>query len=511
MPVSLPGSGYIETRGGGVMGEDIDRLNFTRQDRQQYRAKVRHCLDVFARMLTEAKFDFQRPLTGLEIEFNLIDAEQDPAMRNAEVLAVIANADFQTELGQFNIEVNVRPRSLVGTAVRELEAELRASLNDAEERSRAIGAHIVMIGMLPTLTPRHLTGESLSANPRYKLINEQVFAARGEDLYIAIDGVERLSTHADTIAPEAACTSVQFHLQVSPQDYAANWNAAQCLAGVQLALGANSPFLFGKELWRETRVALFEQATDTRPEELKAQGVRPRVWFGERWITSIFDQFEENVTYFPALLPVCDDEDPAEVLARGDTPRLAELRMHNGTIYRWNRPVYDVYRGKPHLRVENRVLPAGPTVVDVLANAAFYYGLLRTLCQQERPVWSQMSFNAAEDNFEAGARHGIHAPIYWPGAGEVPATELVLRHLLPLAHQGLAAWGIDSSVSDRLLGIIERRCTTQVNGAEWQARTFHQIDDEKQPLDRRDALREMLRRYVEHMHTNEPVHSWPLT
>ena len=212
---------------------------------------------------------------------------------------------------------------------------------------------------------------------------------------------------------------------------------------MQLALGANSPFLFGKELWRETRVALFEQATDTRPEELKAQGVRPRVWFGERWITSIFDQFEENVRYFPALLPVCDDEDPEEVLGRGDTPRLAELRLHNGTIYRWNRPVYDVYRGKPHLRVENRVLPAGPTVVDVLANAAFYYGLLRTLCEQDRPVWSQMSFRAAEDNFDAGARHGIHAQVYWPGMGEVPATELVLRHLLPLAHQGLAAWGVD--------------------------------------------------------------------
>jgi hypothetical protein len=255
--------------------------------------------------------------------------------------------------------------------VAELETELRASLNDAEERSRAIGAHIVMIGMLPTLTPEHLTGESLSANPRYTLINEQIFTARGEDLHIAIDGVERLSTQADTIAPEAACTSVQFHLQVSPQDYASSWNAAQCLAGVQLALGANSPFLFGKELWRETRVALFEQATDTRPEELKAQGVRPRVWFGERWITSIFDQFDENVRFFPALLPVCDDQDPVEALRRGDTPRLGELRMHNGTIYRWNRPVYDVHRGKPHVRVENRVLPAGPTVVDILANAAF--------------------------------------------------------------------------------------------------------------------------------------------
>jgi gamma-glutamyl:cysteine ligase YbdK (ATP-grasp superfamily) len=492
------------------MGEDVDSREFTRQDRQRYREKLRSCLDVFARMLGESKFDFERPKTGLEIEFNLVDASQDPAMLNASVLAAIANDDFQTELGQFNIEINVRPRSLVGSAAEELETELRASLNDAQSRAQTAGAHIVMIGMLPTLTPDHLTMESFSANPRYRLINEQIFAARGEDLHIVIDGPERLATYADTIAPEAACTSVQFHLQVSPPDYAGAWNAAQSIAGVQLALGANSPFLFGKELWRETRIALFEQATDTRPQELKEQGVRPRVWFGERWITSVFDQFEENVRYFPALLPVCEDEDPVAVLARGDTPRLGELRMHNGTIYRWNRPVYDVYRGKPHLRVENRVLPAGPTVVDILANGAFYYGVLRALVEQDRPLWSQMSFAAAFDNFEAGARHGIDAHLYWPGLGDVPATELVLRRLLPLAHQGLAAWGVDSAISDRLLGVIEGRCTTHQNGAEWQARTFHRIDDQRQPLDRRDSLREMLRRYVEHMHSNEPVHTWPV-
>ncbi len=491
------------------MGEDVARLTFTREHRQLYREKLRRCLDVFARMLTGSKFDFERPLTGLEIEFNLVDANRDPAMRNAEVLNAIANDAFQTELGQFNIEINVQPRTLLGRAAEDLETELRASLNDAEARSRAINAHIVMIGILPTLTPGHLTAASISANPRYALINEQVFAARGEDMHIVIDGPDRLAMYADTIAPESACTSVQFHLQVSPQAYATYWNAAQCLAGVQLALGANSPFLFGKELWRETRVALFEQATDTRPPELKAQGVRPRVWFGERWITSIFDQFEENVLYFPALLPICDDEDPVAVLERGETPRLAELRMHNGTIYRWNRPVYDVFQGQPHLRVENRVLPAGPTVVDILANGAFYYGVLRVLAEQDRPAWSQMSFAAAADNFNAGARMGIDSTLYWPGVGEVPATELVLRHLLPLAYQGLAVWGVDSTISDRLLGIVERRCITHQNGAEWQARTFHRIDDEKQPLDRQDSLREMLARYVEYMHSNEPVHTWP--
>jgi len=426
------------------------------------------------------------------------------------VLNAIANDVFQAEVGQFNIEINVRPSTLDGRAAEELEAELRASLNEADARARAIGVHMVMIGALPTLMPEHLTEASISANPRYKLLNEQIFAARGEDLHISIDGIERLATYADTIAPEAACTSVQFHLQVSPQDYAANWNAAQAIAGVQVALGANSPFLFGKELWRENRIALFEQATDTRPQELKAQGVRPRVWFGERWITSVFDHFEENVRYFPALLPVCDDEDPRAVLDRGDPPRLAELRMHNGTIWRWNRPVYDIHRGKPHLRVENRVLPAGPTIADVMANGAFYFGLLRVLAYEDRPVWSQMSFAAAEENFDEAARRGIAAQLYWPGAGTVPVTELVLRRLLPMAYDGLRAWGVDQEVADRLLGIIERRCISHRNGAEWQAETFHRIDDRSQPADRRDALREMLRRYAELMHSNEPVADWPI-
>ena len=390
----------------------------------------------------------------------------------------------------------------------EFEEDVRRSLNAADDKVRGSGSHMAMIGILPTLMESHLSSDALSDNPRYALLNEQIFAARGEDLHLAIDGVERLSTYADSIAPEAACTSVQCHLQVSPESFAPYWNAAQALSGVQLALGANSPFLFGKELWRETRIALFEQATDTRPDELKAQGVRPRVWFGERWITSIFDLFEENVRYFPALLPIVDDEDPVEVLDRGDVPQLSELRLHNGTIYRWNRPVYDVVRGKPHLRVENRVLPAGPTIVDVLANAAFYYGAVRTLAEADRPVWTQTSFSAAEENFHSGARHGIDARVYWPGLGDVPATELVLRRLLPMAYEGLDRWGVDPGVRDRLLGVIEGRCLTGRNGATWQVETFHTIDRQEH-LDRRDVLREMLRRYTGHMHSNEPVHTWP--
>jgi len=491
------------------MGEEVAATTFTREDRQRYRQKVKRSLDVFATMLHEARFDPGPRSFGLEIELNLTDDEGRPANLNAEVLASIADADFQTELAQFNVEINVAPRLLADGVLTELERDVRASLNHAEDRARTVGAHMVLTGILATVLPEHLTAESLSANPRYSLLNDAIFAARGEDLELAIDGVERLALHADSIAPEAACTSVQLHGQVAPEGYATRWNASQAIAGVQLALGANSPFFFGKELWRETRIALFEQATDTRPEELKAQGVRPRVWFGERWITSIFDLFEENVRYFPALLPVCDDEDPEETLARGDVPRLPELRLHNGTIYRWNRPVYDVAGDRPHLRVENRVLPAGPTVVDIVANAAFYYGLVHVLRLEERPVWSQMSFSAAEENFHGGARDGINAQLYWPGVGQAPATELVLRRLLPLAQEGLEELGIEAHDRDRLLGIIERRCVTGRNGAEWQAAAFHRLYEDRR-LDRPEALRQMILRYREHMHSNVPVHEWPL-
>ncbi len=365
-----------------------------------------------------------------------------------------------------------------------------------------------MIGILPTVRPEHLTEDTFSANPRYALLNEQVFAARGEDIHLQIDGVERISAFADTIAPEAACTSVQLHLQVNPETFAAHWNASQAIAGVQMAMGANSPFFFGKELWRETRIALFEQAADTRSDELKAQGVRPRVWFGERWITSIFDLFEENVRYFPSLLPICDDEDPLEVLDRGDVPQLGELRLHNGTIYRWNRPVYDVVRGRPHLRVENRCLPAGP---DRRRRAGQRGALLR-----------------AGQGAGRGGPAGVVADVVRRGRGELPQRGAA-RHrragssgrgsarsrrpswccadLLPLAHQGLEEWGVATADKDRLLGIIEQRCLRSANGASWQAATFHRLFEDH---DRPDALREMMRSYVEHMHSNEPVHTWPL-
>ncbi len=489
------------------MGRDVPSITVSQHDRRAYREKVRQCLDVFARMLRESRFDTEPRQVGLEIEVNLVDADGMPSMSNVAVLEAIADPDWASELGRFNLEINIPPRQLTGDALTLLEHDVVGKLAHATDRAQGTGSRPVMIGILPTLRESDVTDEAMSANPRYRLLNEQMIAARGEDMRICIDGAERLLTHVDSIMPEAACTSVQFHLQVSPEAFGNYWNAAQAVAGIQVALAANSPFLFGRELWRETRIPLFEQVTDTRPEELQQQGVRPRVWFGERWITSVFDLFEENLRYFPALLPLREDEDPAAALDSGAAPTLAELTLHNGTVYRWNRPVYAVDDGRPHLRVENRVLPAGPTAADVVANAAFYYGLVRALAETERPVWTQMSFAAAADNLVAGSRHGIDARVYWPGTGEAPVTELTLRRLLPQAFEGLRQWGVDAKDADRMLGIIEQRCLTGRTGATWQVETVRTL--ERGHADRREALRLMTQAYIERMASNQPAHAWP--
>ena len=495
------------------MGEKVVAGAFDLADRRMYRRKLQQCLVGLERLLDEKRFDRPRNLMGLEIELNLADSDGLPRMMNEEVLERIASRDFQTELAQFNIEVNIAPHRLSGRVLDRLAEELRTGLGYADRRAAEVGAHIVMVGILPTLEAQDLVSANLSRADRYTLLNDRILAMRGEDITLDIQGVEHLVYTSQSIAPEAACTSTQMHLQVTPGRFAAVWNAAQAVSGPQVAAGANSPFLFGRELWRETRPLLFQQATDTRPQELRAQGVRPLTWFGERWIDSAADLFAENVRYFPSLLPICDDEDPVRVLDDGGVPLLRELTLHNGTIYRWNRPVYEVVDGVPHLRVENRVMPAGPTVADVIANAAFYYGLVRALAEAPRPVWQRMPFAAAAANFDAACRDGIGATLHWPrnrggSLVEVPAADLIRDELLPLAAAGLDGWGIEPVDRDHYLGIIEQRCRRRTNGAEWQSEVFHRCLE--RGLERRAALAAMTQRYREHMQDGEPVHSWPL-
>ncbi|MDJ0465564.1 glutamate--cysteine ligase [Streptomyces sp. H27-C3] len=494
------------------MGEKVVAGGFDLSDRQKYRRKLQLCLQGLDQLLAEKRFDRPKNLMGVEIELNLAGADGMPRMMNAEVLERISSHDFQTELGMFNLEVNIVPHRLEGRVFDQLSEELRTGLAYAHRKAVEVDAGIVMIGILPTLGRADLVSANLSDVDRYVMLNDQIVAARGEDFELDIEGVERLTCTSASITPEAACTSVQLHLQVTPARFADVWNAAQSVAAVQIVVGANSPFLFGRELWRESRPPLFLQATDTRPPELQAQGVRPRTWFGEKWIDSAYELFEENLRFFPALLPICDEEDPLLVLADGGVPRLQELVLHNGTVYRWNRPVYGLADGVPHLRVENRVLPAGPTVTDVIANAAFYYGLVRALAEDTRPVWKRLPFEAAAENFDVACRQGIDAELIWPtpgraaGTARVPGVSLVLDELLPLAAAGLDAWGVEPADRDFYLGVIEQRCKLRVNGASWQVDTFHRALEAG--LEREAALSATTRRYSELMHEGEPVHTW---
>ncbi|MFC7528953.1 glutamate-cysteine ligase family protein [Actinoplanes sp. GCM10030250] len=491
------------------MGKDLGTAAFSPQDRVRFRHKVRHCLDVLGRMLDADAFDPGAGTTGLEIEINLVGGDADPIMRNAEILADLGDPRFQPELGKFNIEFNVPPRQIAGDGLGDYEHDILDGLRDAADCARKGESRLALIGMLPTLSSEHLIPANLSAGARYSALNSEIVGARGDDFRIDIRGVERYTGSSDSIALEAACTSVQFHLQVGPSDFARYWNASQALAGVQVALGANSPFLHGRRLWAETRIVFFEQATDARPDEFKEQGVRPRVWFGERWIDSVFDLYEENVRFFPPLLPELFEEQPDEVWDAGGIPHLYELRLHNGTVYRWNRPVYDVTGGRPHLRVENRVLPSGPTVVDLIANAAFYFGLVAALAEEESPIWSRLEFSAAADNFRNGARDGIDATMHWPEVGRVPVTELVLDTLLPKAYAGLDRFGVHPAQRDRLLGIIEGRCRTRRNGATWQTEAVRAAEHCR-GADRLTAVRDMTQRYLDLQRLNEPVHTWPV-
>ncbi len=491
------------------MGEEVELVRFTPEHRQRYREKVRRCLDALRYMVDQHRFEAHRDRIGLELEIYLVDRNGTPMMINTEVLSRIESAAFQTELAQFNIEFNLPPHDVGAKVFRTLEDELISCLGHALKRAAELDARVVIVGILPTLRDLHVTRDNLTRNPRYQLLNEQILAARGENLQIDIAGAERLTLSTSSIALESASTSMQLHIQVDPHLFARCWNAAEAISAPLLAVACNSPFLLGRQLWHETRIALFEQSTDTRTAELAAQGVRPRVWFGERWIDGVVDLFEENVRYFPALLPIVDDEDPFEVLEQDGTPRLRELTLLNGTIWRWNRPVYGVANGRAHLRLENRVLPAGPSVVDAIANAVFYYGLLRSVAAQQPAISERLPFSVASDNFLAAARDGIGGELLWPGRGPLPASELVLRHLLPLAHAGLEGWNIEELDRERYLGIIEGRCLARRTGATWQVATFRHLH-EKCGAARQDALLEMTRRYLELMEANEPVHTWPL-
>ena len=511
-------AGSLEVLGGRwcapliTVGQDVDRRTVTGADRRRFREALHRELEVLRAQLDAGRLAGSEPCAGIEVELHLVDADMQPAMVNARVLELLDDPRFQTELGAFNIELNGPPHRLAGDGLTSLRRDLEEALAAAGRAAAAAGARVVPVGILPTVLPEHFEGEWRSAKARYAALDEAIATARGEDIELRIEGPvsgERLALHLPTIGPEAAGTSVQLHQQVAPEEFARRWNAAQAVAGAQVALAANSPFLFGRRLWAETRIELFAQSTDTRSAELRNQGVRPRVFFGDGWIGGPLDLFEADVRYFPSLLPVLGEQEAvssAAAVEAGRAPQLPSLRLHTGTVYRWNRAVYDVAGDVAHLRVENRVLPAAPTPRDVVADAAFFHGVARALAEAEQPVEAAMPFEAARRSFEDCARLGLAGRAWWPGRGELAVAELVLEVLLPLAEEGLALWGVPREVRDEHLEVLAGRARSGRNGAVWQVEAVAAC--EEAGADRRRALARMLAGYLERAGTGEPVHTW---
>ena len=490
------------------MGEHKVKQAHDPEELQRFTRKLLRDLRALERMLDEELIESDVGRIGAEQELFLVDRHWRPSMRALELLEAIDDPHFTTELGRFNVEFNLDPIRLSGGCLRQLEAQLNELLELAVEAAEPLGIRPLMTGILATLEKSHLTLDGMTPMPRYYALNDAMNRLRGSHYQLRIKGRDELIVEHDNVMLEACNTSFQLHFQVAQDQFAHRYNIAQAVAAPVLACAVNSPLLFGRQLWRETRIALFQQSIDTRqPSETMRQQL-PRVSFGRDWVKeSVLEIFREDIARFRVLMATEVEEDPFEVLDRGDTPDLTALKLHNGTIYRWNRPCYGISDGKPHLRIENRVLPSGPSTRDEMANAAFWFGRMEGVSAEYGDISERMQFAAAHDNFIRAARLGLGANLDWPGRGPTPGPTLIGEVLLPLARAGLAELGIDAGDADLYLDVIRRRTEGSRTGARWQVESLREMGDRGSASERLAALTAGLAR---RQSGPQPVHEWSL-
>jgi len=458
---------------------------------EQRRAFIRAILrDLKALELMLAGGGIEEGVTriGAEQEMFLIDGTGHPVPAALMALEAAHSPHFTTELGLFQLELNLDAQRLGGDCFQRLEAQIAERLRHLSQALAPHGVGFVLTGILPTLRQSDLGIENMVPNPRYKALNRAMTELRGADYEIAIKGADDLRLKHDSVMVEACNASFQVHLQVGAKDFARLYNLAQALAGPVLAASTNSPLLFGRRLWAETRIALFQQAVDTRSPEIQ-RDVSPRVTFGDRWLRrSITELFREDIARFRTLVGIAPGDDPLAALKAGAIPKLEALRLHNGTVYRWNRGCYGITDGKPHLRIENRVLPSGPSVADEVANAAFWIGLMVGLGAKIEDITRRMAFEHARLNFVSAARQGLGAHFVWLDGAEIGAHQLITEQLLPIADEGLATAGVDAPDRQRCLGIIEQRVRSGRTGSRWLLFSLAAMKDEGTLGERLNAL-----------------------
>ena len=444
---------------------------------------------------------------GCEQEMFLVDRAWRPAPVAMEVLERLDGEAFTTELARFNLEMNVEPMMLGGACLSALQKSIEELLDMAREAASEEGADVVLAGILPTLGKSDLTLDNISPMPRYYALNESLTRMRGRAYRLQIQGRDELQIEHDSVMLEACNCGCQVHLQVDSTEFAPMYNAAQAMTGPVLAAAVNSPVLFGKRLWAETRIALFRQSIDTRSTSVHLREFSTRVRFGDRWVKeSVAELFQEDIAQFRVLLAQETVEDPFEQLAAGDIPRLQALQLHNGTVYRWNRPCYGISEGKPHLRIECRVLPSGPTVLDEVANAAFWIGLVLGAKHEYGDITERLSFDDAKYNFLTASRQGLDAGFRWVDGQSVTAPELILETLLPLARAGLEAY-VDRSEIDKYLGVIHDRVQSRGTGSDWMMRSLSAMEDRGSRSERMTALTAAI---ANRQSERKPCHEWEL-
>ena len=493
------------------MGLSIDKEEFDATDHSQFVERLNQSLQALEDLLCRPGFGEGPTTLGAELELSIIDYQGRALPINRSLLAQSMDDHIQLELDRFNLEYNLTPVLMAGEPFAALEAELASAITRMDALAKLHGGRVVPIGILPTLRAEDLQSSAISDVPRYRALSTSIRRLRHSPFLIQIDGLEPLTLTCDDVTLEGANTSFQIHLRVPPGSFSRVYNAAQMVTPVALALGANSPIFLERQLWDETRVALFKQSIDCRPPQEGVPHQFARVSFGHEWVREgAFELFAESVKNHPPLLPIVGRESPLDCLCRGTLPRLDELRLHQGTVWRWNRAIYDPDVGG-HLRIELRALPAGPTPQDMVANAAFLVGMAIGLQSEVDGLLPNFPFNTAHRNFYRSAQQGLDAVLLWPTEDlpypkEISVCELALE-LLPVAERGLSEFGVRETEIHRMLDIIRARITSRMTPARWQRQVLNYFE---QTMSRPEALAKMLELYIEEIHRGRPVTEWSL-
>ena len=477
------------------MGQEIRESRFTSEDFVEYAKCLRRETELLGQWFRDDLFSARDRMGGFELEAWLVDEQVRPAPVNEVFLRRLDNPMVVPELARFNVELNDHPQHLWGSALSRFEASLGATWNQCRQAAAGMQTQLLMIGILPTVQEEELNQANMSDLKRYRALNEQVLRMRdGQPLELDIHGREHLRTTHRSVMLEAATTSFQLHLKIHPRHAVRAFNAGIILSAPMVAATANSPYLFGHDLWDETRIPLFEQSVAVGGLAGASHGPLRRVTFGSGYARdSIMECFVENEQHYPVMLPMQFHE---------GLEQMSHLRLHNGTIWRWNRPLIGFdYDGIPHLRIEHRVVPGGPTITDVIANAALFFGLMKMLVDADEPLETQIPFATARDNFYAAARHGLDAHVTWRD-GEKGVMRALLQQLLPLARTGLERLEIDRGDIERYLGVIEGRMDTGQTGTAWQGAWVARHGR---------VLAALTAAYVERQDAGRPVHAWDLS